>query len=233
MADTKLESVKSPDLILDIKPIDKRFANAIETKDFRFLDKSGDIKAIEKEGDNTFEKRVIKAVDQKDLKLTDEKKILPIEHINYLPIERRVIKAVDKKDINTIEKLNDKTTEKLIVKPIDIKQNDDLEEEPVMIIVTRDKCGYSIAMREFLRTHHIKFKDINVSKEGRGVLKEMNLEGLTFPMVHFKGKYIGGHDDSIINKEVLDYIKQNKEKKSLKSGKHGEDADESSSNLKN
>lgn len=82
-----------------------------------------------------------------------------------------------------------------------------------LMIVTRDRCGYSLAMREFLKSHHLNYKDINVSREGKSIIYKKKLQGHTYPMVFLKGEFIGGYDDGHINPKLLSYIKNLKESK--------------------
>ena len=70
---------------------------------------------------------------------------------------------------------------------------------------------------EISRSNKVDYKDINVSKEGnQQVIKNLHLEGFTFPMVFLNKKYIGGYEDSIENKDLLNKIKEMQEKKTDK-----------------
>ena len=90
-----------------------------------------------------------------------------------------------------------------------------------IVIITRDKCGFSRLMREYLENKEIDFEDINVSVKGRGILKELGLDNKTFPMVFVKKIYVGGYTDGIKTKEFVDYIENydKDDKKKIISGR--------------
>lgn len=77
-----------------------------------------------------------------------------------------------------------------------------------VVIITREKCGYSKMMRSYLTNRNIDYEDINVTETGREILEELNLVGKTFPMVFLKKVYLGGYSDVINNPEFTSYIEK-------------------------
>lgn len=125
---------------------------------------------------------------------------------------------VKKYEITVLENKNgsqdakDFQSKAAVIKPEASISKETAKEEPDIVIITRDRCGYSSAMRALLEEKNVKYKDINVSVEGKAVLKKRNLEGMTYPMVIFNGKYIGGLSDTTTNKEFREYLDDPKNK---------------------
>lgn len=65
-------------------------------------------------------------------------------------------------------------------------------------------------MREFLQSWNADYEDINVSRGRLQEKKDLGFEFHTYPVVLFKGKDIGGYEDAIVNKELIEYLKKHK-----------------------
>lgn len=84
-----------------------------------------------------------------------------------------------------------------------------MKDENTIFIITREYCGWSRKMREFLVENKAKFKEVEVSNDEKAkVLSDIGLEGGTFPVVFFQGKYIGGFTDSTKLKDFVDFVKK-------------------------
>ncbi|ORD96670.1 hypothetical protein HERIO_1404 [Hepatospora eriocheir] len=65
-----------------------------------------------------------------------------------------------------------------------------------VVIITRDGCGYSKAMREMLIKNGIPYVDLNINKLNSDIRLITNYSNSTFPLVFENGKYIGGYSES-------------------------------------
>ena len=65
-----------------------------------------------------------------------------------------------------------------------------------VIIITRDHCPYSQAMRRLLETKRIPFLDINEDLVDADVKAITNQPKHTYPSVYIDGTFIGGFEDA-------------------------------------
>lgn len=126
---------------------------------------------------------------------------------NYVVIEENEFIT---KTLNPINTLNSLQTSDF--NPIKEPYNEMIQNNDIFII-TRELCGWSRKMREFLKDRKVKFKEFETSNDKKAkVLEDVGLSGHTFPVVFFKGKYIGGYSDSINSNEFIDYVNKQQNK---------------------
>ena len=78
-----------------------------------------------------------------------------------------------------------------------------MTEKPKVTVFSTETCPYCVMVKEFLKEHNIKFKDINVAEDQKAAHEMMEKTGQSgVPVIDVNGTIIVGFDKDKLKKAL-------------------------------
>ena len=77
----------------------------------------------------------------------------------------------------------------------------DKTKQPRVLVFTAPTCGFCRTVKQYLRQHHIRFKEIDISRDAsaaRDVVRRTHQQGV--PVIYIGSKFVLGFDRPKIDK---------------------------------
>ncbi len=71
-----------------------------------------------------------------------------------------------------------------------------------ILIITRNGCAYSRAMRSYLSDNQIAYVDLNEDELGISLIPITNKPEHTYPLVYINSEYVGGFEEAAVSPEI-------------------------------